>query len=410
MYKAKALIGEKAGEIIYAKDPNLTHDLCKLWKIYCHECKQFLYFSKSKDPDKRRSYFGHHDYEDKRCPERRPATNQNNQSASLKESHEQDLETAELFIEQVFYGIDREFFQRQKSEKVEENSSLVASSMSWLQENLHHKCKSWVNHYCAKTGFLNWNNPQKESSYLMDWLCILARKVDLLERVSCYFISLYLNNQFNADSIWEKFGISQESIEGNDLIWIMALEKIVDELALIVQGEFKKIKIFDLSSQENFEEKIIPAKDKISFKNKLQIAGTINRKFVVLIRKNKVENEYICFDQKFINRFCLIKSHEEGTIGELVGLYSSQDSFLLYIDQDGDLAVKGSIDKVRFKVMMDAISKILFNGTGYSMLFFLKLGFISKIVAEKASQLALQSDYGDMSPSAALKKFRQLSD
>jgi hypothetical protein len=29
MYKAKALIGEKAGEIIYAKDSDLTHELCK---------------------------------------------------------------------------------------------------------------------------------------------------------------------------------------------------------------------------------------------------------------------------------------------------------------------------------------------------------------------------------------------
>jgi hypothetical protein len=84
-----------------------------------------LYFSKSKDPNKCRSYFGHYDYEDKRCPERSLVTNQYHQPASLAESHEQDLETAELFVEQVFYGIDTEYFQNLNRKENKEESQQV---------------------------------------------------------------------------------------------------------------------------------------------------------------------------------------------------------------------------------------------------------------------------------------------
>jgi uncharacterized protein YbaR (Trm112 family) len=136
MYKAKALIGEKAGEFIYAKDPSLTHDLCKCWKLYCPECKQFLYFSQSKDPKKRRSYFGHYDYPDKRCPERIPNNNLISQQTSLAASHEQDLETAELFVENVCYGIDLEFFKSQGLVGLEDNSSLIASGIEWFSRQL----------------------------------------------------------------------------------------------------------------------------------------------------------------------------------------------------------------------------------------------------------------------------------
>lgn len=243
MFEAKALVGKKAGEIIYAKDSSLTHELCKLWKIYCPECKQFLYFSKSKNPDKLRSYFGHYDYEDKRCPERSLAANQSNQSASFAESHKQDLETAELFVEQVFYGIDPEYFRNLNQQDGEEENQKVTDAIKWLKASLLHDCKNWVRHYCQTTGFLDWKNPEKEISYLMDWLYVLARREDILRDLALYFSLKIPSQKKDISSAQEKLGFSQEKTDSSSSIWLVALDQILERLADLVKNGFAKSKL-----------------------------------------------------------------------------------------------------------------------------------------------------------------------
>ncbi len=82
---------------------------------------------------------------------------------------------------------------------------------------------------------------------------------------------------------------------------------------------------------------------------------------------------------------------------------------VLYVDDDGDLSVKGFIEKECSKFLIKGISKILFNASGYSMLTFLSEKFISEKIAEKAAQLALGLEYENLEPTEALKKFRELS-
>ncbi|MFH7243394.1 MAG: hypothetical protein ACHWZW_11145 [Spirulina sp.] len=441
MFEAKALTGEKAGEIIYAKDPRLTHELCKLWKIYCPECTQFLYFSKSKNPDKRRSYFGHHDYEDKRCPERSFAVNQGNQSKSLAESHEQDLETAESFIEQVFYEIDPEYFQNLKQKNNDEESQQITDLIHWFKVSLLHDCKKWIRYYCETTGFLDWNNPEKEASYLMDWLHVLARKEDLLHKISHYFSSEKFATKKNVNLAQEKFGIASQRIDDLSLTWIAAINEILERVINLTKNEFSLSKFRFLSEKIFIDQKIPPNDRKTQFRGKIHHA-LIKSVFPVTVRKGKGFHDWIIFDMQYPNYFCYrrcltnggkdaskntnpIKNDQEvlrvqnrwisnkltnrDTHKDNDLNFSQDDAMVLYIDDDGDLSVKGFIEKECSKFLIKGISKILFNASNYSMLVFLGKKLISQKIAEKAAQLALRFEHGNLEPTEALKKFRELS-
>jgi len=413
MFEAKTLVGKKAGEIIYAKDPSLTHDLCKIWKIYCPECTQFLYFSKSKNPDKRRSYFGHYDYEDKRCPERSFVVNQGSQSKSLAESHEQDLETAESFIEQVFYGINPEYFQNLKKQNNGEENQQITDLIHWFKTSLLHDCRNWIRHYCETTGFLDWSNPEKEASYLMDWLHVLARKEDLLHNMSHYFLSESLAAKKDINIAQEKFGVSSESINDLSLIWIAAINEILERIINLTKDGFSLSSKFRLLSEKIFIDQKIPPNDrKTPFRGKeiySMYEELLNPPDVpITVRKCKYFRDWIIFNMQYPNYFCyrryLIDGYKRNDLN-----FSQDDAMVLYIDDDGDLSVKGFIQKECRKSLIKGISKILFNASSYSMLAFLIKGFISEEIAEKVAQLALDFTHGRLNPPEALKRFEELS-
>ncbi|WP_017298941.1 hypothetical protein [Nodosilinea nodulosa] len=411
MYKAKALLGEKAGEVVYAKDPDLTHDLCRLWKIYCHECTQFLYFNESKDSEKRDNWFSHYDYPNKNCSERNSSDKGKTQQGFSSESHEQDLETAESFIEKVFYGIDPEFFQRQKLEEVEDDSNLVISSMEWFQENLQHKCNDWINHYCKTTGFLDWENPRGEVGYLMDWLYILARRDDILKILIGYFISIHLTVEFEIDITQSKFGIFNSNEKEEGLIWLIALERIIEHLSSVARDGVANATVGTVTLKTFVGFKIPPSEKKTPFRGKLKYT-LANKQMSIIVKKVESRNsvEYVCFHNEHPNCFCYIRYYEEDSISDPKPTgFSKDDSLHLYIDGDGDLAVKGLLEKEYVKSMSKEIPKLLFNSSDYSMLVLHQKGYISREIAEKAAQLALRFEYGDLDPPEALKKFRQLS-
>ncbi|PSN15770.1 hypothetical protein C7293_05580 [filamentous cyanobacterium CCT1] len=411
MYKAKALLGEKAGEVIYAKDPDLTHDLCRRWKIYCYECTQFLYFNESKDSEKRDNWFSHYDYPDKNCSERNSSDKGKAQQGFSSESREQDLETAESFIEKVFYGIDPEFFQRQNSEEIEDNSSLILSSIKWLQENLQYKCNAWISHYCRKVGFLGWKNPGREISYLMDWLHVLYRRHDVLENLLGYFISIYLSSEFEINAIQAKFGTSSSNQKEEDLIWLIILDRVIGQLSSVARDGVSSTIINTVALRTFIEFKIPPNEKKTPFRGKLKY--TLDNKQMSVAVKNLESGdlvEYVCFDKDHTNYFYYIRYGKGNDISDSKSTgFSKDDSLHLHMDDDGDLAVKGFLDRKLAKSVTKGISKVLLNGSAYSMLVFLRKGYISRDVAEKAAQLALRFEFGNLSPPEAFEKFRSLS-
>lgn len=405
MFEAKALTGEKAGELIYAKDPRLTHELCKLWKIYCPECKQFLYFSKSKNPDKRRSYFGHYDYEDKHCPERSFAVNQGNQVESFSESHDQDRETTELFVEQVFYSINSEYFQNLRQRNNERSSQKVKDEINWFTASLSSDCKNWIKNYCQKTGFLDWKNPEKEISYLMDWLYVLSRREDILENLILYFF-LHRKPSRRKDIFPAKhrFGISKDQLNSSSSTWVVILGKILDVLARLAKNEII------VSPKILLKTKLLSKSGKVRFKGKI-IYTIFGRQMSALVKKSREYSDYILFNENYSDCFCYKRRLNDSPSSEKLN-FSQNTSMLLYIDEDGDLAVKGLIEKEYSKLAIKGIMKILFNTSGYSILVFLRERFISNQVAGKAAQLALSIGYvgyEDLLPLAALLKFRELS-
>jgi hypothetical protein len=409
MYKAKALIGEKAGEFIYAKDPSLTHDLCKTWKIYCPECKQFLYFSKSKNPEKRISCFGHYDYEDKRCSERSSDTNQSSQQASLSESHEQDLETAETFIETVFYGINVEFFQKLSLEEVNYDSSLLTSSGKWFRENLRQKFSGWINHYCRTIGFLDWKNPKKEVNYLVDWLCVLVRRNDVLKKLLHYCICICGDNQIDTSLVQKKFdaaGLTEE-----EWICLLALDMVISRLeAMSTSGvclDKNNIRV----SRAYTRLKIPPNNKEATFRGKLSLS--VRTWMEIVVRDGRLvfhnyENgrlsSIMLFDQEFIDHFCYLGRDELNYYPDVV-----QEDFLLLCVEGDDLVIQGFANERYHKSIVKEISKFLLNKSRCSMLLFLEKQFISRDIAEKAAQLTLKATHGGLTPSEAFEKFQALS-
>jgi hypothetical protein len=404
MYKAKALIGEKAGEFIYAKDPSLTHDLCKCWKLYCPECKQFLYFSQSKDPKKRRSYFGHYDYPDKRCPERIPNNNLISQQTSLAASHEQDLETAELFVENVCYGIDLEFFKSQGLVGLEDNSSLIASGIEWFQDNLQHKLNDWINHYCKTVGFLDWQNPEREINYLMDWLYVLARRDDILRRLVQYLTAKYRTSTTKTEDIQVEFNCSSPNPSEEELIWLTGLRLIIERLKNIATTGIENINLSILEKRQYIQFKV-PAYEKQIIRRRKPRWSLSDKNLPVLIgRSASGKSDYIWFKSEFPNHF----SYQ--VVGESESLqdFSKEDALILYIDEDDDLACKGFINKNHHESLIRGIHKVLFDSSGWLLVVTHK-EFITQDIAGKIAQLALKPQYEDLSPSEAFERFRQIT-
>lgn len=418
MYKAKALDGERAGEFVFAKEHGLTHELCQQWKLVCPECRQFLYFNESKEPEIRRSWFSHPDNEDKNCPERNSSIKGKANQGFLGKSHEQDLEAAEAFIEQVFYGIDPEYFQKQSTKETEDDSYLLTSGVKWFQENFQHECNNWIKHYCRETGFLDWKNPDREIGYLMDWLNVLSRREDVLKHVICYFVFIYSSSNFEIDSICSKFGCSEPDEKEELLICLIALDKIIEQLFALANGELpnRKFRVFSPKAFMNIQ---IPA-------NKSKISFTARRRtipkgyFEATCWGHKPEGfdnqdempvwvgkDLILFKKEPIDHFICVTGEDLDNNRDVL---LNEELLSLCMDQGGNLFVRGFAEKRRHKAIARGISKVLFNRSNYSILILLRYGFISNAIAEKSAQLALKFEYGDLSPSKALEKFNSLSD
>lgn len=418
MYKAKALDGERAGEFVFAKEHGLTHELCQQWKLVCPECRQFLYFNESKEPEIRRSWFSHPDNEDKNCPERNSSIKDKANQGFLGKSHEQDLEAAESFIEQVFYGIDPEYFQNLSQQEEDEENQYVTDAIQWFKASFQHDCKNWIYQYCQTTGFLDWSNPDKEVAYLMDWLYVLARREDILKRIARYFTFIYSSVEFRTDANQSNLGFLASSEKEEELIWIIAVEKIIERLTVVAKGLLSTggLKVFD---QKTFMDMKIPVNcTKIPFSGKSSLTaaaywihmGPLDGTRVDLSRN--YDKDFIFFIKKYANHFFYASENyqksEKFTHAPLLSL-SKEELLLLYIDRDGDLSVKGFAWKQEQKLIVKGISKLLFNKTHHSLLFYLDYGYISKEIAEKAAQLALKMEYGDLSPSESLEKFEFLT-
>ncbi|AFZ17627.1 hypothetical protein [Allocoleopsis franciscana] len=100
MDKAKALAGQYASKKIDANQPELTHKLCRKWKLYCPECYQFVHWRKSKS-----SYFAHYDVEDKSC-DLRVKSSSNNAAVNINtnENQGQDLEGIQNEFEKIIFS------------------------------------------------------------------------------------------------------------------------------------------------------------------------------------------------------------------------------------------------------------------------------------------------------------------
>lgn len=403
---AKALIGERTGELIDANEFALNHEICRSWKIYCRECKQFVYFSKSEQLENRSSYFGHYDYEDKNCSERAPRTKQQDQKKSLSESHEQDLQTAESFVERFFYGIDPDYFKNPSLNNNPDFLFLSKSSLEWFKGNFHTHLQDWVRHYCINIGFLGWDNPNKETNYLLDWLYVLARREDLLESISHYFATQYLqNNVVKSDTYGRKFGVIGSNEE--EKVWLLALITIIESLASMLKSGNSYSQSHILQTKIFVEVEIPPSPRKPPFRGKLSRSYLPFSRLPIKIRETQSGNfsEFIIFDDQLKNHFWYVGSDELDWRDKC----SESNSLVLFIDGYNKLAVQGTVTKKYAKVMIKGISKVLFNRTEYSMLMLLRQKYISQEIAEKAAQSALLSEYGFLSPSEAFLKFRTLS-
>jgi hypothetical protein len=153
MKKSRALTGKRAGEWIEATHPKLTYEMCRAWKLYCPRCYQPIHLRKSK---KRKNYFAHYDFDDKTCPERSSASGSG--SFGVSEAHEQELQEAESFIRQIFYGINSDYFQALLLEDKLDESPLVIKSFTWFLSNANADISRWVRYYCKNIGFLDWQN------------------------------------------------------------------------------------------------------------------------------------------------------------------------------------------------------------------------------------------------------------
>lgn len=170
--------------------------------------------------------------------------------------------------------------------------------------------------------------------------------------------------------------------------------------------------IVDTVTLKTFIEfKIPPNEKKTPFRGKLKY--TLDNKQMSIPVKNLESGnsvEYVCFNKEHTNYFYYIRYGKGDEISDSKSTsFSKNDSLHLHIDNDGDLAVKGFLDRKLAKSVIKGISKVLLNGSAYSMLVFLRKGYISRDIAEKAAQLSLRFEFGNLSPPEAFEKFRSLS-
>ncbi|HAJ58280.1 MAG TPA: hypothetical protein DCP31_02570 [Cyanobacteria bacterium UBA8543] len=118
MQVAKALTGKYAGQPIAANKQELTHELCREWKLYCPECYQFVHLRSSY---KIKSYFAHYDVEDKSCKYRQTSSNESAKYSREASAKGQDLESIQQEFESIFSrnceGFDNEINEIKKNIK-----------------------------------------------------------------------------------------------------------------------------------------------------------------------------------------------------------------------------------------------------------------------------------------------------
>ena len=448
MDKAKALTGKRAGEWVKANQPKLSYQACKDWKLYCPTCYQPVHLRKSK---KIKNYFAHYDFEDKSCPERNQAFNNSN-SGYLMESHDQDLEEVETFIEKIFYGIEPTYFQSLNLEKLksDKNSILVTHSVAWFASHVETDLKRWVHYYCKTHGFLDWNNFKKETNYILDCIHILVERQSILRNILHYSTALYVSPKMQSDPIRREFGLSKILIEEESSISLITLNLIINRLKQVaISGiDFNPAEIQIV--QEFIDIKIPANTRKIKF-NKTRRIFISPLPILVGNRKNQGISYYITFKEESKNCFWFdaIKhvsddeiSKNDNTKDDTQKLSSNilavrgvtsketvyqkekdrskkekpgkpnldiRSSLELYIDDENDLAVRGYIQKKYTKAVLRGLAKIFFSKADPSMLTLHQNSFISEKVAQKVAQLALKEEYGDLGESQALKKFIALS-
>ncbi|MBD2112545.1 MULTISPECIES: hypothetical protein [Cyanophyceae] len=454
MDRAKALAGEKAGEWVKATQQELTYEACKAWKPYCPTCYQPVHLRKSK---KIKSYFAHYDFENKNCPERTKYSQKGGATYSL-ESHDQDLEEIETFIEQIFYGINPSYFQSLTPEGLIANSDFADRSTSWLLAHMGSSVKKWIQHYCKNNSFLNWNNIQKETNYIMDCLHILSDRESIFKKVIFYSISIYKKDVSLPDELKLKFGLSDTNISEEILTSLTAVYLVIDRLSKLI-SEGSETNTIDIPAVRTFVDIKFPENTKaIRFKRQssfavIHLITFSSLPILVGAQKSQGISYYICFKKGFENRFWFYYTEDEShfeqkqTIGNendklkpgsgIMSVYGKssrtalyrkeekkqkqknkdgrlfgyllEDSLEMYINDLGELYIKGSIEKKLEKAMINGIQKIFFKSTRYSIPSLLSVGFISNNVAEKGAQLALKAEYPDLSEFQALQKLKELT-
>jgi hypothetical protein len=276
--------------------------------------------------------------------------------------------------------------------------------LNGFQDNLQHKLNDWINHYCKTVGFLDWQNPEREINYLMDWLYVLARRDDILRRLVQYLTAKYRTSTTKTEDIQVEFNCSSPNPSEEELIWLTGLRLIIERLKNIATTGIENINLSILEKRQYIQFKV-PAYEKQIIRRRKPRWSLSDKNLPVLIgRSASGKSDSIWFKSEFPNHF----SYQ--VVGESESLqdFSKEDALILYIDEDDDLACKGFINKNHHESLIRGIHKVLFDSSGWLLVVTHK-EFITQDIAGKIAQLALKPQYEDLSPSEAFERFRQIT-
>lgn len=461
MDRAKALVGEYAGQLISAEKPGLTYSICIGIKPYCPVCRQPVHIRKS---DIIRSYFAHYDFIDKNCPNRVIATGNSTGSYSNAESRGQDLDEIEAFLQDLFYGMSPAFFETirqpkpyretygtrpnqkkrikkkkgffggfqelftritealfgydepeddgfegsseqytepEKSLSSREDTSLITTSADWLRENINTQVRRWVAAYCKNVGFMGWPS-QRSIGYLTDILHMLEIRESILMDLSEYAISTcHQSSQLDIKRLQRSYGVN---ISVTPLIPLVVLDLVIQRILLVLE----KTEKFNLEKDTRYMEcKLPPNRSScLSFRSDRRKTPGAYR---LLIRVSGSIESPVNSSTRFIvfRKAAGLENHFwYNADGQSIGKNRALE---LHIDSDGDLTIRGRVHHACSNTeVVEGITKVLFNKTDYSMLLLVREGFISTEIAEKAAQLALKHKHGNLNGNQALELFIKL--
>jgi hypothetical protein len=301
-------------------------------------------------------------------------------------------------------------------------------------------------------------------------LNILKERTEIARHVICYSEFLYKNSKLDIKLVQSQFGIPSSLKQTDEqILCAIALNLIVKRLSEIVQHHGSIDSITLPSAKVLIDIKIPENKGKVSYKKVENILVEFFDEISVKICKTQTpDSEYrISFRKGDVDRFWIyilsfsredmLKAFENSDVFKPLDYkspakkhkgniqqskpkilritdsssratlyedakerqkrvrkpkepeYLKDKPLQLYIDKDGDLAIRGEIDQRYSRVVIKGITKVLFNRSGFSMLSLLNTECISKDVAEKAAQLAFGGKSAKLTGPEALEKFKSLT-